>query len=79
MKPCTSPKKRVFYKLEKKRKKSGEKYQSVLDRYVLVTKKSKMEHMQSWVAKTLVKVNARLKKYGISEQQLQSYCAKKGV
>jgi len=71
-------KKRLFYNLNRKRKKSAKKYQKTLEWLLLVLQKSKKDYMQNWVKATLPKVKARLKKYGITSQQIEKFFEAKG-
>jgi hypothetical protein len=77
MKPTTSPYKHIFYNLNVVRKKSGEKYKKTLERYALVLKKSSNPLMARRVEKTMKKVQARLKLYGITKTMVDEYMAKR--
>ena len=70
-------KKRLFYNLNRKRSKSYEKYKKAYEWYITVMKKKDKQWFEKWVEKTLQKVIARFKKYGITNQMLKEYLSKK--
>ena len=72
-------KKHIFYNPNRKRSKSYKKLQKALDWYVTVMKKKSKVGYEKWVMKTLEKVKARFKKYGITNQMLKEYLEKKGL
>ncbi len=70
-------KKHIFYNPNRKRKKSAQKYKKTLEWLLLVAKKSEKEYMSNWVRSTLPMVYARIKKYGISHEEIQKFFEQK--
>ncbi len=72
-------KKHIFYNPNRKRKKSAQKYKKALEWLLLVAKKNEKEYMKNWVKNTLPMVYARIKKYGITEAEVQKFFEQKGA
>ena len=67
----------IHQNLGRKRKKSGKKYEKTIAWYVSLLMREKKEGLTKWIAKTKLKAEARIKKYGISQAQLDKALAKK--
>lgn len=59
--------------------KSGKKYEKAIEWLVLLAKKRKAGNMEAWVAKTLPRAQARIKKYGINQTQIATVFERKGL
>ena len=70
-------KKHLFYNPNRKRPKSDVKYKKAMEWYILVKKKASKPWFEKWVEKTMIKVENRLKKYGITQDMLKEYLEKK--
>lgn len=68
---------RVFYNLNRLKKKSGEKHKNALLWYVLILKKQAKQGETKWIYKTKKQAEARLKKYGISMLAVKDHLEKK--
>lgn len=64
---------RMFYNQNFARKKSYNKYQNAIVWYVDLIRKEKKEWLTKWIAKTRVKADARIKKYGITKNMINDY------
>lgn len=71
--------KHLFQNLNRKRKKSGQKYTKAMEWYLDLLKKEKKEGTTKWIEKTRVKCDARLKKYGITQTMLDKFVTDKGL
>lgn len=76
MKPTTSPYKHIFYNQNRSRPKSCEKYKKTMQWYFELVKREKEEGLTKWILKTKVKAEARLKKYGITQNMMNNYIEK---
>jgi hypothetical protein len=70
-------KKRLFYNLNRKKPKSHKKYKKAMEWYITVMKKKDKMGYEKWVEKTLEKVIARFRKYGITPAMLKEYLERK--
>jgi hypothetical protein len=59
----------AFQNPNRKRSKSGKKYEKALERYALIQKKATFPGMEKWSAMTMKKCLTRLKKFGIAVPQ----------
>jgi len=59
------------------RKKSGRKYQKAYEWYFLVSQKMHNPIMTKWCEKTMKKVQARLKLFGITKAMVDQYMSKR--
>lgn len=59
--------------------KSGKKLPKALDRYADLMKKTAKQGETKWIKKTMAKCQARIKKYGITENMLDAKLARKGI
>lgn len=66
----------IHQNLGRKRKKSGKKYEKTIKWYVSLLVREKKEWLTKWIAKTKIKAEARIKKYGISKAQIDTAMAK---
>jgi len=58
--------------LNRARKKSGKKYQKAIRWYVSLIKREEKEGLTKWIQKTRVKAAARIKKFGITQAQIDA-------
>lgn len=65
--------KHIFQNLNYKRKKSNDKYPNAIRFYVDLLKREKKEWLTKWIAKTMIKAQAKLKKYWITDQMVKNY------
>lgn len=65
-----------FQNPNKKRKKSGKKYEKTMKRYKLILSKKEKQGDTKWVQKTMEKCQARIKKYWITQTMLDTFMAK---
>ena len=65
-----------FQNPNKKRKKSGKKYEKTMKWYKLILSKKEKQPDSKWVVKTMQKCQERIKKYGITPAQLDAFMAK---
>ena len=66
----------AFQNPNKKRKKSGKKYQKAIRRYASLIQREKKEGLTKWIQKTMIKCQARIKKYGITQAMLDAHINK---
>jgi len=64
--------KRFLVWLTRKKKKSGQKHKKAIERYILVLKKEAKWGMDKRVVQTKKKALARIKKYGITQTQINN-------
>ncbi len=69
--------KRFLVWLTWKKKKSGQKYKKAIERYILVLKKESFQWETKWTKNTKEKSLARLKKYGITMNQVKEVLDRK--
>ncbi len=62
----------AFQNPNKKRKKSGKKYEKTIKWYQSLVSREQKEGLTKWIIQTKKKVNARIKKYGITPAMLES-------
>jgi hypothetical protein len=60
----------LFQNPNKKRKKSGKKYENTIRRYNTLLKREKEEGLTAWIAKTKIMAEKRIKKYGITQAMI---------
>ncbi|MCK9467059.1 MAG: hypothetical protein M0P94_01915 [Candidatus Absconditabacterales bacterium] len=71
--------KRFLVGLNWKKKKSGQKYKKAIERYILVLKKESVQGETKRTKDTKKKALARLKKYGITMNQVKEALDRKGL
>jgi hypothetical protein len=69
--------KHMLYNVSWASKKSGKKPEKALERYADLMKKQAKQGETKWIKKTMVKCQARIKKYGINQTMLDAKLAKK--
>lgn len=62
----------AFQNPNKKRKKSGKKLENAISRYLTLVKREKKEGLTKWIVQTRKKLDARIKKYGITQAMLDA-------
>jgi len=67
----------IHQNLWRKRKKSWKKYEKAIKWYVSLLLREKREWLTKWIAKTKVKAEARIKKFGITQAQVDAVLSKK--
>ncbi len=60
----------LFQNPNRKRKKSGKKYENTIRWYNTLLKREKEEGLTAWIAKTKIMAEKRIKKYGITQAML---------
>jgi|GEM_PF-5309847 len=65
-----------FQNPNKKRKKSGKKYEKTMKWYKLILSKQTKPGQEKWAEKTMIKCQERIKKYRITPAMLDAYMAK---
>lgn len=65
-----------FQNPNKKRKKSGKKYEKTLKWYKMLVTREKESGESKWINKTMEKCQARIKKYGITPAMLDAFLQK---
>ncbi len=60
----------LFQNPNRKRKKSGKKYENTIRWYNTLLKREKEEGLTPWIAKTKIMAEKRIKKYGITQAML---------
>ncbi len=61
------------------RKKSGIKNEKAVESYVTLLKREEKEGLTAWIKNAKVKAEAKLKKYGITQQKIQEVLEQKGL
>ena len=72
-------KKHIFYNLNRKKKRSGKKYKKVIDWYISLLKRQDKEGPTLWIQKTMPKAESRLRRYGVSAEQVHKALEHKGL
>lgn len=62
-----------------KRKKTGQKYKKAIDRYIDLLKKEEKQGKTKWIYKTEEQALGRLKKYGITMNQVKVVLERRGL
>lgn len=65
-----------FQNPNKKRKKSGKKYEKTMKWYKLIVSKQSKPGFEKWAEKTMKQCQARIKKYGITPAMVDVYMQK---
>lgn len=60
----------IHQNLGRKRKKSGKRPEKAIKWYVSLIKREKKEWLTKWIEKTKIRAEARIKKFGISQAQI---------
>ncbi len=60
----------LFQNPNRKRKKSGKKYENTIRWYNTLLKREKEEGLTAWIAKTKIMAEKRIKKYGITQAMI---------
>ena len=63
----------------RKRQKSGMKHKHAIEWYIDILKKEQAQGETKWIIKTKPKAIARIKKYGLTANQVQSALTHKGL
>ncbi len=71
--------KHMLYNVSWANRKSGRKPAKALERYADLIKKQIKQGETKWIKKTMVKCQARIKKYGINQTMLDATLEKKGL
>lgn len=71
--------KRMLVKLNWHRKKTWDKYKKAMEWYILVLKKEAKQGETKWTKNTKMKALNRLKKYGITMNQIKELLEQKGL
>lgn len=72
-------KKHIFYNLNWKKKKSGKKYEKAINRIIFLLKRQDRDGETKWISQTMWRAEARLKKYGITRQQVTTVANRRGL
>jgi len=67
----------AFQNPNKKRKKSGKKYEKTIKWYLSLVSREQKEGLTKWIIQTKKKASARIKKYGITQAMLDNAAKKK--
>jgi hypothetical protein len=69
----------MLYNVSWASQKSGKKPQKALERYTDLVKKQQKQGDTKWIQKTMVKCQARIKKYGINQKMLDDALTRRGL
>jgi len=63
-------KKHIFFNVNWRGNSSGKKYKHAIERYILLLKRQERDGENTRITKTMDKAKMRIKKFGISQQQI---------
>lgn len=78
-KPSQSNRKRIFYNLNIKRKKSGKKIKKIIEHAIMLLKREEKEGLTPWVVHAKGMLHAKIDKHGISQEMIDSAIKNKGL
>lgn len=76
-KPSQSNRKRIFYNLNIKRKKSGKKIKKIIEHAIMLLKREADEGMTPWIEHAQKMLHAKVEKHGISHAMINEVIQRK--